>query len=391
MSETEKAETTKVSSPAVPVLLTAARWLAVLGALYLLISAVSVVGRGFRALGDDTAQQLFSFADNPLVGLAVGILATVLIQSSTTTTAVAVTAVGTGALELQHAIPIIMGANVGTTVTCTFVALGFVGDKADFKRALAGSTIHDFYNLLALAIFLPLELLFHPLQRISGWLTQLLYGANLPNPGNSGLLRTVTSPLVNGVTSILGGIGSQVTGAALVIIAGVAMIFFAVQWLSHFLKILMVGRARGVLTTAVAHDPARAMAAGFGVTLATQSSTVTNSILVPFVGTGTITPKQLYPVTLGANLGTTLTALLAAFAVTGGDARIGLQAAFVHVVYNVLAIIVIFVIPILRPVPLWLATKLGEKSAEDKRSLAAYVVGVFMVLPALVIGLSLLF
>jgi solute carrier family 34 (sodium-dependent phosphate cotransporter) len=97
-------------------------------------------------LGSDAAHSMFAFAAHPLVGLSVGVLGTVLIQSSTTTTAIAVTAVGAGALPIRAAIPIIIGANVGTTVTGTLVALTFIGNRTEFRRALAASTIHDFYN-----------------------------------------------------------------------------------------------------------------------------------------------------------------------------------------------------------------------------------------------------
>ena len=94
------------------------------------------------------------------------------------------------------------------------------------------------------------------------------------------------------------------------------------------------------------------MASGMGVTVVTQSSTITTSVLVPFAGTGILTPAQVYPVVVGSNLGTTFTVVFAAFAGVGPDARIGLQAAFVHLVYNVFAIVVIYVIPLLRPVPM---------------------------------------
>ena len=85
-----------------------------------------------------------------------------------------------------------------------------------------------------------------------------------------------------------------------------------------------------------------------GVTVLTQSSTITTSVLVPFAGAGILTPAQIYPVTVGANLGTTFTVVFAAFAVVGQDAKTGLQAAFVHLLYNLFAIIVIYVIPVLR-------------------------------------------
>ena len=389
MPETVKAPE---SSESLTTVQRAWRWAAVVAALYLLISAVNVISRGFRALGDDTAHQLFDFASNPVVGLAVGVLATVLLQSSSTTTAVTVTAVGTGALYLNDAVPIIMGANVGTTVTCTLVALGFVGNREEFHRALTASTIHDFFNLLALAIFFPVELIFHPLERVSSWLTGLLYGSNaLPDPTQTNIIRLLTRPVVNTITDTLGRIGSQVVGAALILIAGVVMIFFAVRLLSAFLKSLLIGRARAALTHAVDRGAGRAMATGFGVTVVTQSSTVTNSVLVPFVGAGLITPRQLYPVTMGTNLGTTLTALLAAFAVTGANARIGLQAAFVHLVYNAAAVAVIFGIPFLRPIPLRLAQLFADKAVDNKKLVFAYIVGVFILLPAVVIAVAAIF
>lgn len=366
----------------------ALRWVAVVLSLYLLISAVSIIGRGFSSLGGNQAEQLFAFAQNPLVGLAVGVLATVLIQSSTTTTAITVAAVGSGALDIGQAIPIIMGANVGTTVTCTFVALGFAGNATEFRRALAASTIHDFYNLLALLVLFPLEVAFHPLQRLSGALTAALYGTVAPDPSDFNLIRAATRPLVNGVTTLTGSAGGGTLSAVLTIVVGVGLIFAAVRWLSHHLKVLMVGRTREVLLRAVEGSPAKAIGVGAGVTIVTQSSTVTNSVLVPLVGAGTITPAQLYPVTVGANLGTTLTALLAAFAVTGPDAVFGLQAAFVHVGYNVVAMVIVFVIPLLRPVPLRLASGLGNLVAERRWLLAVYLVATFIVLPGVLILLG---
>jgi solute carrier family 34 (sodium-dependent phosphate cotransporter) len=134
-------------------------WFGIAGLIYLLICAVSIISRGFAGRGSDAAHTMFAFAAHPWVGLSVGVLGTVLIQSSTTTTAIAVTAVGSGALPIRGAIPIILGANVGTTVTTTPVALTFVGSRTEFRRALGASTIHDFYNWFALLIFFPLELI----------------------------------------------------------------------------------------------------------------------------------------------------------------------------------------------------------------------------------------
>ena len=330
---------------------------------------------------------MFAFAGNPYVGLCVGVLSTVLIQSSTTTTAIAVSAVGSGALPIRGAIPIILGANIGTTVTCTIVALTFVGKRDEFRRAMAASTVHDFYNLLALLIFFPIELLWHPLERASKALTDALYGATwLPDPNRFNVVGAASKPVVSGIKTVTTHLTGTL-GPFFTIVIGALLILVAVRYLGKLLKLLMVGRARTALTKAIGRKPYVAMAAGTGVTFLTQSSTITQSVLVPFAGAGILTPRQIYPVTVGANVGTTFTALFAAFAIEGSDAKIGLQAAFVHLLYNVFSIIVIFVIPILRPVPIWCAEHFAKIAVSHKWIIAAYLITVFILLPASVIVL----
>jgi solute carrier family 34 (sodium-dependent phosphate cotransporter) len=362
-------------------------WCGIAGLIYLLICAVSIISRGFAGLSGDAAHSMFAFAANPWVGLCVGVLGTVLIQSSTTTTAIAVTAVGSGALPIRGAIPIILGANVGTTVTTTLVALTFIGSRTEFRRAMAASTIHDFYNVLSLLIFFPVELIWHPLERISGALTNALYGTGwLPDPARFNFVRAATRPVEDGVIKATSHLSSTL-GPLFTVVIGAGLILVAVHFLGKLLKLLMVGKARDILTKAVGGNAYLAMASGIGVTVVTQSSTITNSVLVPFAGAGILTPAQVYPVTVGANLGTTFTVVFAAFAVVGQDAKIGLQAAFVHLLYNVFAIIVIYAIPVLRPVPLFCAETLARIAAERKWVVAVYLITVFIALPALVIVL----
>ncbi|MEU8542447.1 Na/Pi symporter [Streptomyces sp. NPDC048717] len=362
-------------------------WCGVAGLIYLLICAVSIISRGFAGLGSDAAHAMFAFAANPWVGLSVGVLGTVLIQSSTTTTAIAVTAVGSGALPIQGAIPIILGANVGTTVTTSLVALTFVRNRAEFRRALGASTVHDFYNWLALLVFFPIELIWHPLRHLSGALTHALYGTDwLPNPSHFNFIRAATRPVEHGVIHATTHISSTL-GPLFTIVIGAVLILVAVRYLGKLLKLLMVGRARDILIRAVGRNAYLAMASGMGVTVVTQSSTITTSVLVPFAGTGILTPAQVYPVVVGSNLGTTFTVVFAAFAGVGPDAEIGLQAAFVHLVYNLFAIVVIYVIPFLRPVPLFCAENLAHVASEHRWVLAVYLGTVFIALPALVIVL----
>lgn len=95
--------------------------LGVLISLYLFLFGLDLMGGSFSALGSKGAGNLFTFSDNPIAGLMVGILATVLVQSSSTSTSIVVGLVGADVLAVKQAIPIIMGANIGTSVTNTIV------------------------------------------------------------------------------------------------------------------------------------------------------------------------------------------------------------------------------------------------------------------------------
>lgn len=365
-----------------------------IGTLYMLIVAIGVIGDGFKGLGKDAAEGLFDFATNPFIALFVGVLATAIIQSSSTTTTLVVTAVGAGALPIEVAVPMIMGANIGTSVTNTLASFGHAGHKDEFRRAFAASTVHDFFNLFAVIILLPIEIFFHPIQRSAEWLAGALYGTVLPDPGQADLVGTLTDPVVDllgmdGLTGLLPG--SDVVAGTLTILLGVAMIFFAVSWLGKILQVLMVGRAKAILEKSVGGHPLTAMGAGMLVTIAVQSSSVTTSVMVPFAGSGALTTRQIYPLTLGANVGTTVTALIAAMAVTGDGAKLALTIALVHTLFNVFGILIIYGLPFLRSLPLLGAETLAHVAAERKIYAVAWVLTVFIIVPALAILIKVLF
>ena len=105
-----------------------------------------------------------------------GILATVLVQSSSVTTVTIVGLVGSGIVPVEQAIPMIMGANIGTTVTNTLVALANLRNTEGFRRAFTAATMHDFFNVIAVAILLPLELLTGFLSTAASWLARSVSG-----------------------------------------------------------------------------------------------------------------------------------------------------------------------------------------------------------------------
>ncbi|HIQ51976.1 MAG TPA: Na/Pi cotransporter family protein [Pseudomonas pachastrellae] len=365
------------------------QWLAVLGLIYVLICAVSMIGSGFKAATGGQAQELFSFASNPYVGLVIGIVATALIQSSSTVTSLIVGMVA-GGLPVGIAIPMIMGSNVGTTVTNTLVSLGHVRDKSEFRRAFSAATVHDFFNLIAVAIFLPLEIMFGLLERVSAWLATLLVGADSYSMSDMNFMKALTKPFVNLVDGATGMLPGAMAGLAMVVI-GLVLIFVAITYTGKLLKVLMVGKAKEVLHSAIGRGPVAGIASGALVTTFVQSSSTTTSLMVPLAGSGTFSLRQIYPFMLGANIGTTVTALLAATAVGGAVASSALQIALVHLMFNVFAVVVIFGLPFLRDLPLKGAEWLADIAAEKKIFAAIWMLGVFIVLPLLLIAASMVF
>ncbi|WP_067101110.1 Na/Pi symporter [Marinomonas atlantica] len=365
------------------------QWLAVLVLVYVLISAVGMIGSGFKAATGGQAKELFEFASNPYIGLVIGIVATALIQSSSTVTSLIVGMVA-GGLPVEIAIPMIMGSNIGTTVTNTLVSLGHVRDKAEFRRAFAAATVHDFFNLMAVAIFLPLEIMFGFLEHVALWLSTFLIGADSYSMSDLNVIKALTKPFVGAVDNVTNILPGTLASVAL-ILAGLAFIFLAITYIGKLLKVLMVGKAKEILHSAIGRGPLTGIASGALVTTFVQSSSTTTSLMVPLAGSGSFSLKQIYPFMLGANIGTTVTALLAATAISGALAVSALEIALVHLLFNVFAVVVIFGLPFLRVLPIkgaeWLATIASEK----KVFAAIWVLGVFIALPLLMIAVSMIF
>lgn len=369
-------------------------WFVVGAAIYILITAVSGIGSGFKMATGDQAGELFQFAANPFVGLVIGILATVLTQSSSTTTSIAVGMVA-GGLPIEIAIPILLGANIGTTVTSTLVSLGMAKDKDVFRRAFGAASVHDMYNLLSVAIFLPLELMFGILQRSSQWLADATAGSDggpvaAVFSGIGTGVRAFTGPGVDVLTWAVSPL-PDVAGGIMLILIGVVLILAVINLIGKLLKVLMVGRAEKVFHTAIGRGPMSGIASGTLITVMVQSSSTTTSLAVPLVGSGKFSVKQIYPFTIGANIGTTLTALIAAFAFSGVEGHAALQAAYVHVLYNLFCGLVIFGIPFLRPLPVAAAQWLARLGTENKLYVVTWVIGVFLVIPALLLLVTTLF
>ena len=362
------------------------QWLGVVFLVYLLIVAVGMIGAGFKSATGERAQDLFAFATNPFLGLIVGTVATALIQSSSTVTSIIVGLVA-GGLPVGTAVPMVMGANIGTTITNTLVSLGHVTEKSEFRRAFAAATVHDFFNLLSVVIFLPLEILFHPLERMGLFLANALVGGGSMSMKNLNVVKTATAPIVNLFKQITHLLPAPFDGVLLILL-GIGLIFLTITFIGKLLKVLMVGRAKDILHTAIGRGPFAGVLAGTLITILVQSSSTTTSLIVPLAGAGVFGLAQVYPFTLGANIGTCVTALLAATAVSGAEAVPALEIAMVHFLYNTLGVVIIYGIPFLCRLPIQGAEMLAAVASERKYLAFAYIVTVFFLLPGILLGVT---
>ena len=366
------------------------RWVRLAGALvlvYLFLTGIGLMGAGFKALGKGFAAKLLTITANPLLGLFVGVLATSLVQSSSLTTSVVVGLVSGGSMSVQGAIPMIMGANIGTTVTNTIVSLGFVGDDEQFERAFAVSTVHDFFNYLCVLLLLPLELIGQallgagPLELVATKLTGMLTGA-AGSLAFQSPVKVAVKPAVKALMGLVEAMGPAEVAAPASILLGLLGVGFTLWALTQVLRSLFLSKVEGTVSQGLVAHPAVAVLIGVVVTAAVQSSSVTTSLLVPLAAAGLISVQQAFPVTIGANIGTTVTALLASL----GGTSAGLSIALVHLGFNIAGALIFLPFPVMRRIPVRMAEWLVELTRRSRLYGVAYVVSLFFGLPALMMA-----
>ncbi|MAB94104.1 MULTISPECIES: Na/Pi symporter [Alteromonas] len=355
------------------------RWLLLAALVYVMLLAVSMIGSGFKVATGDHAKELFSFASNPIMGLIIGMVATALIQSSSTVTSIIVGMVA-GGLPITIAIPMMMGANIGTSITNTLVSLGHVARKDEFQRAFNAATIHDFFNVMSVLIFLPLEMAFGVLEYLSGAIVALLDTGSTSGMDGFNPIKAITQPALDVVSGMLSALPSVYPGVFKILI-GIGLIVLSITYMGRIMKSLMVGKAKEILHRSIGKGPLSGITSGALMTVLVQSSSTTTSLVVPLVGSGILKAKDIYPFTLGANVGTCITALIAALGVVGVNAGFALQIAIVHLLYNVIGVTLIYGLPMLRNIPLDLSYKLSVMVADTKLYGVAYIGGLFFCMP----------
>ncbi|XP_067652889.1 sodium-dependent phosphate transport protein 2B-like [Haliotis asinina] len=420
------------------VLINIVKVVVLLGLLYLFICSLDFLSSAFRLLGGKAAGEALSDVEllsNPVAGLMVGVLATVLVQSSSTSTSIIVSMVSADMLPTRLAIPIIMGTNIGTTITNVLVSLGQIGDRDRFRRAFGGATLHDMFNWLTVLVLLPIEVASGYLYRLSGLMVQDINAD--PNVENPDLLKAVTKPLTGKIVELDNDViraiarGDNTTHTLIksccekgdnstcahdcehlfletslsdtevgLILLAMALVTLCtcLVLIVKILQSLLKGTIAKVIRKIVNADlpgilrPITGyvvMLVGAGLTFLVQSSSIFTSTLTPLVGMGVIKVDRVFPLVLGANIGTTFTSILAALASDSTGFRNSLQVSFCHLLFNISGILIWYGIWPARQIPIRLAKKLGSVTADYRWFPIFYIFFVFLISPMVVFGLSL--
>ncbi len=347
------------------------RILAIIGLLYLFVLSITLLGSSFKLAGREFAESIFSTASNPMVGLLIGILATAIVQSSSMTTATIVGLVGTGFLSFESAIPMVMGANIGTTVTNLIVSLAHISRSSEFKRAFAGSVVHDFFNICAVIVLLPLQAYFDIIGASARYIERLFEGYG--GLSFSSPLAAITKPVAKWIIHLTND------SAWIAAILAMILLFVALRYIVVVMKSMVLAKVERFFHRYIFRTPVLGLVLGIALTAVVQSSSITTSLMVPLLGAGVVTLSQVFPYMMGANIGTTVTAFLASF-VTGSPEA--MSVAFAHLLFNVYGMAIFWP---LKKIPITLAVRLAELTQKSKLIPILYIVVVFFLLPGIVL------
>jgi sodium-dependent phosphate cotransporter len=372
--------------------------LAVAVLLYIFLVGIQCLSGGIKGLGSGVMNEYLGEDMNPFLALLCGILATTLVQSSSVTTSLIVGLVASGQVAVAAAVPMIMGSNIGTTVTNTIAALAHANRSTEFRRAFAAATCHDFFNFLAVSLFLPLEILTRSLWgkgileamalKCAAFTTASGVGGYTYKSPLKAAFKAGTKIVQEAVESL--GFNEEASYILLSVV-GCVIIFATLAGIVRAMRGIVMSRMERYINKMLGSGGALAVVIGIVLTVMVQSSSITTSVLVPLAGAGLITVQQIYPITIGANIGTTVTAMLASLAVSGADAGPARQIAFVHLIFNLLGTLVFYVPSSTRRWPVRLAEGLAEFAVNRKKWAVAYVFFVFYCLPAIIFFLSRIF
>ena len=358
----------------------------VLFLLFLFLVGIKILENSFAYSGNEIVGKLLNVTSNPFISLMAGMFATVLVQSSSVTTSIIVGLVSVGSIQFSNAIPMIMGANIGTTVTNTLVSMGHIKQGSHFQRAFAAATIHDFFNILTVLVLLPIELIFAPLSRLSIYVASHIHGATSVDLTYPGPLKSTIQPVAKTIEDFFVTYFhlEKVTATFTLLFVAGAIIFITLAAVVSIMNSIVTKNNHRIFENKKFQNEYFTIFLGFMITVAVQSSSITTSLLVPLAATGVLNLGRVYALTIGANIGTTTTALIASL--TGNILELSI--ALVHLFFNLFGLLIWFVHPSMRKIPLLCANLLSKGVQWNRLIGPLYVMVLFFVIPLLCLVLS---
>lgn len=345
----------------------------ILAAFILFLFSLDLMTSSLQHIGKNVAETILLATSNPFTGLFIGLLITAMLQSSSTTTSLVVALVASGSITLQSAIPIIMGANIGTTITSTIVSLGFISRKKEFRRAVAAGTYHDFFNLLTTIALFPLEYYYGSLSSLSEWIAGFIITPDLKPKENT------VSHIWFGFESVVDFLIQAIPSAFFLVLLSLGLLFSSILIFRRLISNLLKARSPEVFSRFFFKSQLKSFTWGLLTTAAIRSSTITTSVVVPIVAKKIATLKQAAPFIMGANMGTTITAFIAA--ALNSNISSGISIAIAHFLFNFIGVILFFPIPVLRKLPIELAEGLGKLTLKYRLAGFVYILLTFFFIP----------
>jgi solute carrier family 34 (sodium-dependent phosphate cotransporter) len=350
----------------------------ILAALFIFIFTLDLMIASLHHLGKDAADVIILATSNPFTGLFIGLLVTALIQSSSATTSMAVALVASGSITLEGAVPIIMGANVGTTITSTIVSLGFITKKKEFRRAVTIGTYHDFFNILTVIILFPLEYYFGFLSGLAQYIATAFFNEPLGRVQNNfSLLGPGFGPVIDFVVKLI-------NNGFILAILSIGLLFGSILFFRKVLSQTLGFGSQDRFQHFFFKSSLKSFAWGLLTTAAIRSSTVTTSLVVPLVAKKVVKLKSALPFILGANIGTTITAFIAAMF----NSNAAISIAIAHFLFNAIGVLIFFPIPYVKELPIRLADWLGRLTLRYRLAGFLYLLLTFFFIPFSLIYLN---
>ncbi len=351
--------------------------LAIIAVFAMFFWSLDLMTSSFKLISKETVVEILSFTSNPFISLFVGIFITAVIQSSSTTTSLIVAIVASGSLSLENAIPMVMGANIGTSLTNTLIAISYINNNREFKNALSCASTHDFFNIMTVAVLFPLEYYYNILSSLSSDVASLFNVSSSVN-SNSGISNF-------NVIGIFNQYLMEVVNYKWILVAvSLLTLFISIKIMSKIISTQLIGKTKERFQEVFFRNTLNSFGLGVLLTSAIQSSSISTSIIVPFAATGKISTHKLFPYIIGANIGTTLTALIAAL----NKSEAALSIAFAHFLFNTSGTLIFLFIPYIKEIPVFLSERFAQITVNYKIIGFAYLLFVFFIFPLTLIFIN---